>query len=76
MWIQKNMTSILNQSCKADTLCIQDTRWKGSKDRSIGGGFILFYHVVDRKRNGVVIILKEGYVRSVLEDVSRKREEF
>lgn len=29
--------------------------WKGSKARSLGAGFKLFYHDADRKRNGVVV---------------------
>ncbi|KAK3564062.1 hypothetical protein QTP86_007526 [Hemibagrus guttatus] len=52
---------------KVDILCVQETRWKGSKARSIGAGFKLFYHVVDSKRNGVGVVLKEEFVRNVLE---------
>ncbi len=52
---------------KVDILCVQETKWKGSKARSIVGGFKLFYHGVDGKRNGVGVILKEEYVNSVLE---------
>ncbi|XP_051775304.1 uncharacterized protein LOC127525948 [Erpetoichthys calabaricus] len=52
---------------KVDILCVQETKWKGSKARWIGGGFKLFYHGVDGRRNGVGIILKEQYVKSVLE---------
>ncbi|KAK3531696.1 hypothetical protein QTP70_025924 [Hemibagrus guttatus] len=43
----------------------QETRWKGSKARSIGAGFKLFG--VDSKRNGVGVVLKEEFVRNVLE---------
>ncbi|KAK3569080.1 hypothetical protein QTP86_022114, partial [Hemibagrus guttatus] len=43
------------------------TRWKGSKARSIGAGFKLFYYGVDSKRNGVGVVLKEEFVRNVLE---------
>ncbi|KAI5621580.1 hypothetical protein C0J50_18849 [Silurus asotus] len=39
---------------KLDMLCVQETKWKGNKARNIGGGFKLFYHGVDGKRNGVV----------------------
>ncbi|KAK3535066.1 hypothetical protein QTP70_003030 [Hemibagrus guttatus] len=46
---------------------IQETRWKGSKARSIGAGFKLFYYGVDSKRNGVGVVLKEEFVRNVLE---------
>ncbi|XP_067359512.1 craniofacial development protein 2-like [Channa argus] len=52
------------QRRKVDILCVQETRWKGSKARSLGAGF---YHGSDRKRNGVGVILKEDFVRNVLE---------
>ncbi|MCJ8733936.1 hypothetical protein PDJAM_G00229520 [Pangasius djambal] len=52
---------------KVDILCVQETRWKGSKARSIGAGFKLFYNGVDSKRNGVGVVLKEEFVRNVLE---------
>ncbi|KAE8291504.1 hypothetical protein D5F01_LYC11112 [Larimichthys crocea] len=55
------------QRRKVDILCVQETRWKDSKARSLGAGFKLFYHGADRKRNGVGVILKEEFVRSVLE---------
>ncbi|KAK3570848.1 hypothetical protein QTP86_028265 [Hemibagrus guttatus] len=52
---------------KVDILCVQETRWKGSKARSIGAGFKLFYYGVDSKRNGVGVVLKEEFFRNVLE---------
>ncbi|KAK3570532.1 hypothetical protein QTP86_022066 [Hemibagrus guttatus] len=52
---------------KVDILCVQETRWKGSKARSIGAEFKLFYYGVDSKRNGVGVVLKEEFVRNVLE---------
>ncbi|KAF7695690.1 hypothetical protein HF521_007413, partial [Silurus meridionalis] len=52
---------------KVDMLCVQETKWKGSKARNIEGGFKLFYHGVDGKRNGVGVILKEEYSKSVVE---------
>ncbi|KAK3562935.1 hypothetical protein QTP86_011609 [Hemibagrus guttatus] len=52
---------------KVDILCVQETRWKGSKARSIGAGFKLFYYGVYNKRNGVGVVLKEEFVRNVLE---------
>lgn len=52
---------------KVSILSVQETRWKGSKARSIGGGFKLFYHSVDGGRNWERVILKEEYVKSVLE---------
>ncbi|MCJ8739628.1 hypothetical protein PDJAM_G00049220 [Pangasius djambal] len=52
---------------KVDILCVQETRWKGSKARSIGAGFKLLYYGVDSKRNGVGVVLKEEFGRNVLE---------
>ncbi|KAI5107950.1 hypothetical protein C0J45_1544 [Silurus meridionalis] len=53
---------------KVDMLCVQETKWKGSKARNIGGGFKLFYHGVDGKRNGVGVILKEEYMCCEMEE--------
>ena len=58
---------------KVNVLCVQETKWKGSKAKSIGGGFKLLYHGVDGRRNGVGIILKEDYAKSVVE-VKRKSD--
>ncbi|KAK3533225.1 hypothetical protein QTP70_013666 [Hemibagrus guttatus] len=58
---------ILMERRKVDILCVQETRWKGSKAHSIGAGFKLFYYGVDSKRNGVGVVLKEEFVRNVLE---------
>lgn len=55
------------QRRKVDVLCVQETRWKGSKARNLGAGFKLFYHGQDGKRNGVGVILKEELARRVLE---------
>ncbi|KAK3517257.1 hypothetical protein QTP70_001616, partial [Hemibagrus guttatus] len=52
---------------KVDILCVQKTRWKGNKARSIGAGFKLIYYGVDSKRNGVGVVLKEEFLRNVLE---------
>ncbi|KAI5104058.1 hypothetical protein C0J45_5684 [Silurus meridionalis] len=51
---------------KVDTLCVQETKWKGSKARNIGGGFKLFFYGVGGKRNGVEVILKGEYSKSVV----------
>ena len=51
---------------KVVILCVQETKWKGSKVSSIGDGFKLLYHSVDGRRNGVGIILKEDYAKSVV----------
>ncbi|KAK3556427.1 hypothetical protein QTP70_008339 [Hemibagrus guttatus] len=61
---------------KVDILCVQETRWKGSKARCIGAGFKLFYYSVDSKRNGVGVVLKEEFVRNVLEVGCEEKERF
>ena len=46
---------------------LQDTIWKGREARSIGTEFKLYYYGVDRKRNGVGVILEEEYARNAVE---------
>ena len=58
---------------KVDILCVQETKWKGSKTRGIEGSFKLLYHGVDCRRNGAGIILKEDNAKSVVE-VKRKSD--
>ena len=48
-------------------LCLQETEWKESKARNIGGGYKLFYNEVDGRKNGIGIAVKEELVESVLE---------
>ena len=50
-----------------DILWLQETKWKRSKARNIGGGCKLFYNGGDGKRNGVGIVVREELVESVLE---------
>ena len=35
---------------KMDISCVQETKWKGRKARSIGDGFKLLYHGVDGEK--------------------------
>ena len=51
---------------KVKILCVQETKWKGSKARELGNGYKLFYNGVDSKRNGVGIILSEELTKIVL----------
>ena len=48
-----------------DILCLQETRWKGSKARNIGGGCKIFYNRADGKKNGIGIVLREKLAESV-----------
>ncbi|KAI5108302.1 hypothetical protein C0J45_1896 [Silurus meridionalis] len=63
----ENLTSCPPQAERDWHEKVWETKWKGSKARNIGGGFKLFYHGVDGKRNGVGVILKEEYSKSVVE---------
>ena len=48
-----------------DVLCLQETKWKGSKAENIGGGCKLFYNGAERT-NGIGIVVREELVESVL----------
>ncbi|KAI5090065.1 hypothetical protein C0J45_20200 [Silurus meridionalis] len=52
---------------KVDMLCVQESKWKWNKARSIAGGFELFFNGVDGKRNGVGVMLMKEYSKSVVE---------
>ena len=53
-----------------DILCLQETKWKGSKARNIGGRCKLFYNGADGRKNGIGIVMREELAESVL-DVKR-----
>ena len=50
-----------------DILCLQETNWKRSEARNIGGGCKLLYNGTDGRKNGIGIVLKEELAESVLE---------
>ena len=50
-----------------DILCLQETKWKGSKARNIGGGCKIFYNGADGRKNDIEIVLREELAKSVLE---------
>ena len=51
---------------KVDVLCLQETKWKKSKARNIGGGCKLFYNGADERRNGIVIVVREELVTRIV----------
>ena len=51
---------------KVNIMCIQETKWKGSKAKELGNGFKLFYIGEDGRKNGVGIILNDEIKRGVL----------
>ena len=50
-----------------DKLCLQETNWKGSKARNIGGGCKIFYDGADGRKNGIEIVVREELAESDLE---------
>ena len=50
-----------------DILCLQETKWKGSKARNIGGRCKIFYNGADGRKNGIRIVLRQELAESVLE---------
>ena len=56
----------LMERTNVDILCLQKTKWKGSKARNIGGGCKLFYNRVDGRKNGIGIVVREKLAESVL----------
>ena len=50
-----------------DILCLQETKWKGSKARNIGGRCKIFYNGADGRKNGIGIVMREELVESVVE---------
>ena len=50
-----------------DIFCLQETKWKGSKARNIGGVCKIFYNGADGRKNGIGIVLREELAESVLE---------
>ena len=50
-----------------DILCPQETKFKQSKARNIGGRSKLFYNEADGRKNGIGIVLRGELAESVLE---------
>ena len=50
-----------------DILCLQETKWKRSKARNIGGGCKIFYNGAYGRKNGIGIVVRKELVESVLE---------
>ena len=57
-------------------LCLQETKWKGSKARNIGGGCKLFYNGADGRKSEIGIVVREELVKSdeegVRQNIGRK----
>ena len=57
----------MKEQRNVDILCLQQTKWKESKARNIGGGCKIFYNGADGRKNGIGIVLREELAESVLE---------
>ena len=56
-----------------DILCLQETKWKWSKARNIGGGCKLFYNGADGRKTGIGIVVREELVSMANIYLFRKR---
>ena len=50
-----------------DILCLQETKWKGSKAKNIGSGCKIFYNGADGRKNVITIVVRAELAESVLE---------
>ena len=48
---------------------MQETKWKESKAKTLGGDCKLFYYGVNGKRNGVGIVVRGEYIENVMEEL-------
>ena len=64
---RKRELSDMMERRNVDILCLQETKWKGSKARNIGGGCKIFYNGADGRKNGIEIVLREKLAESILE---------
>ena len=46
-----------------DILCLQETKWIGSKARNIGGGCKLFHNGAVGRKNGIGIVMRESWLK-------------
>ena len=61
----RELADIMEQR-NVDILCLQETKWKVSKARNIGGGCKLFYNGADGRKNGIEVVAREELIGSVL----------
>ena len=66
-WKRERELAHMMELRNEDILCLQETKWKGSKARKIGGGCKLFYNRADGRKNGTKIVVREELVGSLLE---------
>lgn len=52
---------------RLDFICLQETRWQGSKSRNIGEGYKLMYTGSKGGQNGVAIAISEDHLDNIVE---------
>ena len=62
---RRELADLMEQR-NVDILCLQKTKWKGSKARNIGSGCKLFYNGADKIKNGIGIVVRKKLTESVL----------
>lgn len=62
----KELASLFKRR-RVDFICLQETRWTGTKARNIGEGYKLMYVGLKHGRNGVAIVVKEEHLSNILE---------
>ena len=56
----------MSERRKLEVLCIQETKWKGDRARTMMGGFKLLHAGGDGRSNGVGIFLSEEISKTVV----------
>ena len=54
----RKLADLMEQS-NADILCLQETKWKGSKANKVEGGCKLFNNRADGRKNRIGIVVRE-----------------
>ena len=52
--------------CRIHVACVQETRWKGQKEKCING-YKLWYAGLDDRRNGVDILVSNDILKQLVE---------
>ncbi|KAL0810434.1 hypothetical protein ABMA28_010573 [Loxostege sticticalis] len=52
---------------RLDFICLQETKWQGSKSRNIGEGYKLMYTGSQGNRNGVAIAIRQEHLDNIIE---------
>ncbi|KAL0810913.1 hypothetical protein ABMA28_010212 [Loxostege sticticalis] len=52
---------------RLDFICLQETKWQGSKSRNIGKGYKLMYTGSQGNRNGVAMAIRQEHLDNIIE---------